>query len=125
MHWKVFMRRMSLSRCLLRFRLSLHVLGLTLMVLTLQPLHSAVGDDLHGRMDQTFLDDLVRKNWDTADGLPGMTITSLMQDRKGYVWIGTYDGLVRFDGVEFTTYSRSTDENYDFASARSLIQDSK
>ncbi|MBP5463890.1 MAG: hypothetical protein J6Y13_01745 [Treponema sp.] len=119
------MRRMSLSRCLLRFRLSLHVLALTLMVLTLQPLHSAVGDDLHGRMDQTFLDDLVRKNWDTADGLPGMTITSLMQDRKGYVWIGTYDGLVRFDGVEFTTYSRSTDENYDFASARSLIQDSK
>lgn len=83
------------------------------------------GDDPRGRLDQFFLDDLVRKNWDTSDGLPGMTITTLMQDKKGYVWIGTYDGLVRFDGVEFTTYSRSTDENYDFASARSLIQDAR
>ena len=76
-----------------------------------------------GKNDVQFFDDFVRKNWDTADGLPGMTITSLMQDDKGYIWIGTYDGLVRFDGVEFTTYSRTTDEKYDFASARSIIQD--
>ncbi|MCR5622468.1 MAG: hypothetical protein K6G18_11530, partial [Treponema sp.] len=91
-----------------------------------QPVRTGdVGDDPRGRLDQSFLDDLVRKNWDTADGLPGMTITTLMQDQKGYVWIGTYDGLVRFDGVDFTTYSRSTDERYDFASARSIIQDSR
>ncbi len=81
--------------------------------------------DPRGIRDDSFMDDLVRKNWDTADGLPGMTITTLMQDQKGYVWIGTYDGLVRFDGVEFTTYSRTTDETYDFASVRSLLQDSK
>ena len=75
-------------------------------------------------VDQLFLNDFVQKNWSTSDGLPGMTITALMQDKKGYIWIGTYDGLVRFDGVEFTVYCRTTDEKYDFTSARSLIQDS-
>ena len=91
-----------------------------------QPVRAGdVGGDPRGRLDQAFMDDLVRKNWDTADGLPGMTITTLMQDKRGYVWIGTYDGLVRFDGVDFTTYSRSTDERYDFASARSIIEDSR
>ncbi|MCR5763536.1 MAG: hypothetical protein K6G00_09170 [Treponema sp.] len=75
--------------------------------------------------DPTFFDDFVKKSWDTSDGLPGMTITALMQDKKGYIWIGSYDGLVRFDGVEFTVYCRSTDEKYDFTSTRSLIQDSR
>ena len=74
------------------------------------------------KTDQTFLSDYVSKQWTTEDGLPGMTITTVMQDKTGYIWIGTYDGLVRFDGVEFTTFSRSTDKRFDFASARSLYQ---
>ena len=73
-------------------------------------------------VDQHFLADYVSKNWTTEDGLPGMTITSILQDNNGYMWIGTYDGLVRFDGVEFTTFSRSVDTKYDFASVRSLCQ---
>ena len=32
------------------------------------------------------------------DGLPSNAITDLMQDRQGFVWIGTEDGLVRYDG---------------------------
>ncbi len=76
-------------------------------------------------VDNTFLNDFVSKSWTTDDGLPGMTITDMMQDKKGYIYIGTYDGVVRFDGVEFTTYSRAVDEKYDFATAHSLFQDSR
>ncbi len=74
------------------------------------------------KTDQTFLADYVSKKWTTEDGLPGMTVTTVMQDKTGYIWIGTYDGLVRFDGVEFTIFGRSADSKYDFASARSLWQ---
>ena len=74
------------------------------------------------KTDQTFTADYVSKNWTTEDGLPGMTITTVLQDNTGYMWIGTYDGLVRFDGVEFKTFSRSNDARFDFASARSLCQ---
>ena len=76
------------------------------------------------KTDQTFTADYVSKNWTTEDGLPGMTITTALQDKTGYIWIGTYDGLVRFDGVEFKTFSRSSDTRFDFASARSLLQSS-
>ena len=77
------------------------------------------------KLDPGFLSDFVRRNYTTADGLPGMTIPKILQDRKGYIYLGTYDGLVRFDGVEFTVFSRNTDSKYDFASARSIFQDSR
>ena len=74
------------------------------------------------KTDQSFLADYVSKIWTTEDGLPGMSVTTVLQDQKGYIWIGTYDGLVRFDGVEFTTFSRTLDPKFDFASARSLYE---
>ena len=77
-----------------------------------------------GNVDQAFLNDFVRRNWTTADGLPGMTITAIMQDQKGYIYIGTYDGLVRFDGIEFVNFTRTVDPKYDFASVRAIFQDS-
>ena len=44
--------------------------------------------------------------WHTQDGLPEDTIQALAQTRDGYLWIGTSGGLVRFDGVRFTVFSR-------------------
>lgn len=78
-----------------------------------------------GNVDQGFLNDFVSRKWTTADGLPGMTITALVQDQKGYIYIGTYDGLVRFDGVEFVNFTRTLDAKYDFTAVRSIFQDSK
>jgi len=40
----------------------------------------------------------------TSDGLPSMTTYEMVQDSNGILWIGTEDGLVSYDGVEFTTY---------------------
>jgi len=36
-----------------------------------------------------------------AEGLPSSTVYRLVQDRAGFLWIGTYDGLARYDGVSF------------------------
>jgi ligand-binding sensor domain-containing protein/signal transduction histidine kinase len=40
--------------------------------------------------------------WTTETGLPQNSVTSLIQSRDGYLWLGTSGGLVRFDGVKFT-----------------------
>jgi len=41
------------------------------------------------------------------EGLPQSTINDIIQTRDGYIWLATFGGLVRFDGVSFTTYDRS------------------
>jgi ligand-binding sensor domain-containing protein/signal transduction histidine kinase len=43
--------------------------------------------------------------WQTDEGLPQSTVTSIVQTRDGYLWLGTQNGLVRFDGVRFTVFN--------------------
>ncbi len=45
------------------------------------------------------------KHYGIKEGLPANTIYSVTQDKKGFIWIGTEAGLVRFDGSEFKTYT--------------------
>nr|WP_321450656.1 two-component regulator propeller domain-containing protein [uncultured Carboxylicivirga sp.] len=40
----------------------------------------------------------------TKDGLSQNTVRSLLFDNKGFLWVGTLDGLVRYDGNRFITY---------------------
>jgi signal transduction histidine kinase/ligand-binding sensor domain-containing protein/CheY-like chemotaxis protein len=47
-------------------------------------------------------------SWQTLQGLPQNTIHALVLRRDGYLWIGTESGLVRFDGVTFTTFDRQS-----------------
>lgn len=47
------------------------------------------------------------KTWQTADGLPASTVTSLVQTRDGWLWVGTTNGLARFDGTRFTVFGES------------------
>ncbi|SFU47125.1 Signal transduction histidine kinase [Pustulibacterium marinum] len=52
------------------------------------------------------------KHIDIKDGLSHNSVTSLMQDSKGYLWIGTYDGLNKYDGYNFRVYkNRIGDEH--------------
>lgn len=46
-------------------------------------------------------------NYNTKDGLPSENITALIEDEKGYLYVGTATGLSYFDGVNFETVSNS------------------
>jgi signal transduction histidine kinase/ligand-binding sensor domain-containing protein len=48
--------------------------------------------------------DYLVDGWDTENNLPSSTVTSIAQTRDGYLWVGTYNGLARFDGTRFVTF---------------------
>lgn len=46
----------------------------------------------------------VRTSW--REELPQSTVNALLAARSGYLWIGTYEGLVRFNGTDFRVFNR-------------------
>lgn len=50
------------------------------------------------------------RHYSVADGLSQNTVMSIMQDRDGYMWFGTWDGLNKFDAYSFTTYKSHPDK---------------
>ena len=46
--------------------------------------------------------------WESGDaGLPQNSVIALAQTRDGYLWLGTLNGLARFDGMRFTVFDES------------------
>lgn len=48
----------------------------------------------------------IHRVWNQEDGLPQDTVRALAQTPDGFLWIGTDEGLARFDGYEFTAFNR-------------------
>ncbi|MBK8807876.1 MAG: hypothetical protein IPO21_15005 [Bacteroidales bacterium] len=47
----------------------------------------------------------------TAEGLSHKTVNCVPQDRQGFIWIGTSDGLNRFDGYSFKKYFKNVQDS--------------
>ena len=65
----------------------------------------------------------VSNTWSIQDGLPQITAMAIAQDRTGYIWIGTQNGLARFDGVRFTTYTPDSEPALPGIYIRALLVD--
>ncbi|MBE3065301.1 MAG: hypothetical protein IMZ69_09835, partial [Spirochaetes bacterium] len=48
-----------------------------------------------------------QRSWQVEAGLPQRTVQAIAQTRDGYLWIGTQEGLVRFDGARFVVFDKS------------------
>ena len=48
-----------------------------------------------------------RTSWTQEHGLPQDTIRAITQTPDGYLWLGTDEGLARFDGYEFTVFNKT------------------
>lgn len=61
------------------------------------------------------------------DGLTQNDVSCILQDSYGFIWIGTYDGLNRFDGFNVLNFFHQTDNDESLRSNRilSLFEDSK
>ena len=85
-------------------RLRVHAAAiLTLAAAAMPPAVGAVGLDPGKAVTQYNLD-----AWTTSSGLPQNTITAITQTQDGYLWMGSFGGLARFDGARFVVFDKST-----------------
>jgi signal transduction histidine kinase len=52
------------------------------------------------------------KRYRVADGLPGDVVKAVVRDSLGFMWIATDDGLVKYDGIRFTTCKAALQSQY-------------
>jgi ligand-binding sensor domain-containing protein/two-component sensor histidine kinase len=80
---------------------------------------SAVADTV----DQSYSSFIV-DSWSTEQGLPQSSVISVIQTRDGYLWLGTLNGLVRFDGIHFTVFDEENTPGLNSERIVCLFQDS-
>lgn len=67
------------------------------------------------------LDKYFSQTWGTSEGLPHNSINALAQSQDGYLWIATWEGLARFNGREFTLFTRGSSAGLPDSGVRSLF----
>lgn len=69
--------------------------------------------------------DLAFEHFRMQEGLPSNSITAITQDKTGFMWFGTDEGLVRYDGYDFTLFQSATDDSTALNDSRifSLLSD--
>ncbi len=64
--------------------------------------------------------------WGTEQGLlPQSSVLAMVQTRDGYLWLGTLNGLVRFDGLHFKVFDESNTPKLDSVRIVRLFEDSR
>ena len=59
-------------------------------------------------MTATAREHYVIQHYSIKDGMSQNTVMSILQDKQGYMWFGTWDGLNRFDGYTFEVFKAGT-----------------
>jgi len=60
------------------------------------------------------------EHYSTREGMIPAIVRSMMQDRFGYLWFATYNGLDRYDGNTFVSYKHDPADRYSISNARTL-----
>ena len=79
---------------------------------------AALGLDPHKPISQ-----YVHRVWHSDDGLPQNSAQAILQTNDGYIWIGTQEGLVRFNGIEFKVFNKNNTDAIRHNDVRVLYQD--
>ena len=62
-------------------------------------------------------------NWQSNRGLPQNAVKAIVQGPQGYLWCATQEGLVRFDGVQFTVFDKWNTSAFRNNNVRALCMD--
>ena len=68
-------------------------------------------------------EEYLHQAWTKVQGLPGDRVQALLQTHDGYLWVGTHNGLARFDGLTFRVFDRANTPAILSDDCRALVED--
>src|SRR6185437_9023764 len=126
-----------------RFRASFDLIesfsGFKILVMSVSP-SFLMSCRIHGRTFYSFvlcfllvfsgeaksaLPNYFARSWRTDNGLPDNAVAAVTQTRDGYLWLGTYGGLVRFDGSQFTVFNSANEPGLQSDRITAVYEDAK
>ena len=85
----------------MRYSVARNKLIITVLACILPPVREACASSIPAASSPP---QYVATVWRTEEGLPQNSVNEMVQDHEGYLWIGTFGGLARFDGDRFTVF---------------------
>jgi signal transduction histidine kinase/ligand-binding sensor domain-containing protein/CheY-like chemotaxis protein len=64
----------------------------------------------------------VHNVWRTEEGLPQNSVQAILQTKDGYLWLGTQEGLVRFNGTQFISFNKTNVDAIKHNDVRALLE---
>jgi len=98
------------------------VYTLILIIYVISPSSGQFKFDFHGK---DIRSEYSLQVWTKNDGLPSNTLHNIVKGNDGFLWIGTSNGLVRFDGSEFKTFTAANTPQIKANITADLFKDSK
>jgi ligand-binding sensor domain-containing protein len=79
----------------------------------------------HAHSQLKPIEDLKFENYSPRNGLPSDYIETITQDKYGFIWLGTPNGLIRYDGITFKTYRHNNTDSLSLPDndAKSIVAD--
>lgn len=88
-----------------------HYLIFILIVSFLGSVYASGGDPLISSNGHVIVPNVLFKRFYSSNGLPDERIRSIFQDHNGYLWIGTMNGICRYDGYSFKNFFKTKNDN--------------
>ena len=94
------------------------------LMLSLTLTLSVIDIPVYASPQENFLQNWIIYEYNDTNGLPTGEANTVIQTSDGYIWIGSYGGLIRYDGTEFYNFSGGSG-SFPSSGIRALFEDSR
>lgn len=96
------------ARCIMRNQMQIILLAMMMILVSQAASARQAAQDGESLDPSKHITQYMHENWSKYNGLPQSTVSAIMRTDDGYLWLGTQEGLVRYNGITFEVFHKGT-----------------